>query len=159
VHSPAPHPPRLKSVGIRQVSFGQNVTVVEPANLYECQIGDNCFVGPFTEIQSGVKVGSDTRIQSHAFLCSLVTIGHHCFIGHGVKFVNDDFRSGGPAQGDTTRYKKTKIGNNVSLGTHATILPVRIADGVIVGAGAVVTRDLLDKGIYAGNPARLLRKL
>ncbi len=151
--------PNLKASGIRQVSFGSDVTVVEPVNLYGCRIGDRCFVGPFCEIQSDVSIGAGTRIQSHAFICSLVSIGQDCFIGHGVKFVNDDFSSGGPARGDTSRYGKTEIGNHVSLGTNATILPVRIVDGVVVGAGAVVTKDLVEKGVYAGNPARLLRKL
>ena len=159
MNRPADNAPRLKSAGIRGVTFGHGVTVVEPANLYGCEIGDDCFIGPFTEIQKDVRIGPKTRVQSHAFICSLVTIGAECFIGHGVKFVNDDFRPGGPAHGDATRYRKTEIGNRVSLGTNATILPVRIADGVVVGAGAVVTRDLLEKGIYAGNPARLLRKL
>lgn len=151
--------PHLKAAGIHNVSFGADVTVVEPVNLYGCRIGDGCFIGPFCEIQSDVSIGAETRIQSHAFICSLVSIGCDCFIGHGVKFVNDDFSSGGPARGDATLYGKTEIGNHVSLGTNATILPVRIADGVVVGAGAVVTRDLIEKGVYAGNPARLLRKL
>ncbi|MDR0992965.1 MAG: N-acetyltransferase [Verrucomicrobiota bacterium] len=151
--------PILRQSGIRNVAFGRQVVVVEPANLYECEIGDHCFIGPFTEIQSDVRIGAHTRIQSHAFICSLVTIGTHCFVGHGVQFVNDDFRRGGPAGGDASLYRRTEIGNHVSLGTNATILPVRIADGVVVGAGAVVTRDLDVKGIYAGNPARLLRPL
>lgn len=159
MNSPEPNAPLLKRAGICDVSFGRGVTVVEPANLYGCEIGDDCFVGPFVEIQKDVKIGRKTRVQSHAFICSLVTIGEECFVGHGVKFVNDDFRQGGPARGDAARYRKTEIGNRVSLGTNATILPVRIAAGVVVGAGAVVTRDLLEKGIYAGNPARLLRKL
>ena len=157
--SPAAHAPRLTSVGICDVTFGRGVVVVEPANLYGCEIGDDCFIGPFVEIQKDAKIGRKTRVQSHAFVCSLVNIGEECFVGHGVKFVNDDFRRGGPARGNATLYRKTEIGNRVSLGTNATILPVRIADGVVVGAGAVVTRDLLEKGIYAGNPARLLRKL
>lgn len=155
----SPAPPQLKCVGIHNVSFGRGVTIMEPVNLYGCKIGDECFIGPFVEIQKDAKIGQKTRIQSHVFICSLVTIGEECFIGHGVKFVNDDFRQGGPAHGNATLYRKTKIGNQVSLGTNATILPVRIVDGVVVGAGAVVTRDLLEKGIYAGNPARLLRKL
>ena len=154
-----PNVPELRRAGLRDVAFGRGVVVVEPANLYGCDIGDDCFIGPFVEIQKDVRIGRKTRVQSHAFICSLVTIGEECFVGHGVKFVNDDFRRGGPAHGDAALYRKTEIGNRVALGTNATILPVRIADGVVVGAGAVVTRDLLEKGIYAGNPARLLRKL
>ena len=151
--------PNLKQAGIRDVTFGRNVTVVEPANLYGCVIGDDTFIGPFTEIQRGAVIGARCRVQSHAFICDLVTIGDDCFISHGAMFVNDLFQIGGPARGDRNLWKSTRIGNNVSIGTHATILPVQIADGIVVGAGAVVTRDLLTKGIYAGNPARLIRAL
>ncbi|MDD2793125.1 MAG: hypothetical protein PHD73_08095, partial [Sediminibacterium sp.] len=83
--------------GIREVTFGENVTIVSPCNLYECIIGKDSFVGPFTEIQKDVVVGERCRIQSHSFICSLVTIGNDCFIGHGVMFVNDLFKQGGPS--------------------------------------------------------------
>ena len=151
--------PMIKQIGIRDVQFGKNVTVVKPVNLYECQIGDNCFIGPFVEIQKGVKVGADTRIQSHAFICELVTIGASCFISHGAKFINDLFTIGGPARGNQSQWRPTFIGNNVSIGTNATILPVKIVDQVVIGAGSVVTKDILEPGIYAGNPARKLRDL
>lgn len=151
--------PILKQVQIRDVSFGENVTIVQPVNLYECTIGDNCFIGPFVEIQKDVKIGRNTKIQSHAFICELVTIGDNCFISHGVKFVNDTFSMGKPAGGDKTKWKKTTIGNNVSIGTNATILPVTIVDDVVIGAGSVVTKDITEKGIYAGNPAKKIRSL
>jgi len=151
--------PHLKTVAIRDVTFGEGVTVVQPANLYGCEIGDGAFIGPFTEIQSGVKIGARTRVQSHAFICDLVTIGDDCFIGHGVMFVNDLFQTGGPARGDRTLYRSTHIGHHVSLGSNATILPVRICDGAVIGAGSVVTKDITVKGVYAGNPAKLLRRL
>jgi acetyltransferase-like isoleucine patch superfamily enzyme len=141
------------------VRFGQNVKVVEPCNIYGCNIGDNCFIGPFVEIQKDVSIGENTKIQSHSFICELVTIGSHCFIGHGVMFINDLFSKGGPAQGDKSLWKKTNIGNYVSIGSNATILPVSICDNVVIGAGAVVTKDLTIPGIYAGNPARLIKKL
>lgn len=144
---------------IKEVYFGKDVTVVEPVNLYGCTVGDHCFIGPFVEIQKEVMIGKETKIQSHSFICELVTIGENCFIGHGVMFVNDDFKNGGPAGGDQSLWKKTIIGNNVSIGSNATILPVTIADGVIIGAGAVVTKSIIQKGIYAGNPARMIRKL
>ena len=149
----------LRSAGIVDCDFGKSVTVVQPVNLYGCQFGDGCFVGPFVEVQRGVSIGARTKIQSHAFICELVEIGEDCFISHGVKFVNDLFRSGGPARGDRTKWAATKIGNRVSLGTNATILPVMICDDVVVGAGAVVTKDIVQSGVYAGNPARLLRPL
>jgi len=141
------------------VVFGEGVTVVQPVNLYGCRIGDQSFVGPFVEIQKNCRVGSYCRIQSHSFICEMVEIGDHCFIGHGVMFVNDLFSGGGPARGDSGKYKPTTLGNHVSIGSNATILPVRIVDHVVVGAGAVVTKDILEPGIYAGNPARLIRRL
>jgi acetyltransferase-like isoleucine patch superfamily enzyme len=151
--------PRIKTAGIRDVTFGSNVTVIEPVNLYECNIGDDTFVGPFVEIQRGAVIGKRCRIQSHAFICELVIIGDHCFISHGAMFINDAFTTGGPAGGDTSKWKPTRVGNHVSIGTNATILPVTIGDRIVVGAGSVVTRDLVEPGIYAGNPARLIRPL
>lgn len=142
---------------IRDVDFGENCKVVKPVNIYECRIGDNCFIGPFVEIQKNVKIGDNCKIQSHAFICELVEIGNHCFISHGVMFINDLFQKGGPAGGDKTMWKSTKIGNHVSIGTNATILPVSITDNVIIGAGAVVTKNITEAGVYAGNPVRKIR--
>jgi acetyltransferase-like isoleucine patch superfamily enzyme len=154
-----PTDPRILKSQIRDVDFGANVTVVEPVNLYECRVGDDSFVGPFVEIQRGAVVGKRCRIQSHAFICELVTIGDDCFVSHGAMFVNDLFRSGGPAGRDPSLWQATWIGNHVSIGTNATILPVRICDHVVIGAGSVVTKDITAPGVYAGNPARLLRTL
>lgn len=151
--------PRVLKSCIRDVIFGSNVTVVEPVNLYECEIGDDSFVGPFVEIQKGVRIGKRCRIQSHAFICELVTIGDDCFVSHGAMFVNDLFRSGGPSGKDRSLWHETLVGNRVSIGTNATILPVRICDGVVIGAGAVVTKDIEVPGFYCGNPARLLRSM
>jgi acetyltransferase-like isoleucine patch superfamily enzyme len=148
--------PETRQAGVRDVEFGARVGIVEPCNLYGCKIGDDCFIGPFTEIQKGVVVGARTRVQSHAFICELVTIGEDCFISHGVMFVNDPFSSGGPARGNRELWRQTVIGNRVSIGSNATIMPVHIADDVVIGAGAVVTRDIAAAGKYAGNPARLL---
>ncbi|MGV7214021.1 acyltransferase [Bradyrhizobium sp. UFLA05-112] len=149
--------PELHSVGIRDVAFGAGVKVVEPCNLYGCAIGDDCFIGPFNEIQKGVVIGARTRVQSHSFICELVTIGEDCFIGHGVMFINDTFASGGPARGRKELWRETRIGNRVSIGSNATIMPVQIVDDVVIGAGAVVTKDITVAGTYAGNPARRLR--
>lgn len=151
--------PKLLSVGVVNAKFGERVKVVQPANVYGCEIGDDCFIGPFVEIQKDVRIGARCKVQSHAFVCELVTIGDDCFIGHGVMFVNDLFQTGGPARGDKTLWKSTTIGSRVSLGSNATILPVCICDDVVIGAGAVVTKDITQPGIYAGNPARLLRPL
>jgi acetyltransferase-like isoleucine patch superfamily enzyme len=151
--------PILLSAKITNVKFGENVKVVEPVNIYGCEIGNNCFIGPFVEIQKDVSIGSNTKIQSHSFICELVTIGESCFIGHGVMFINDLFSSGGPAMGDKSKWMSTNIGNNVSIGSNATILPVSICDGVVIGAGAVVTKSINQKGIYIGNPAKLLKTI
>jgi acetyltransferase-like isoleucine patch superfamily enzyme len=148
-----------RSAGIRDVQFGVGVTVVEPVNLYGCRIGDGSFIGPFVEIQKNVVIGRNCRIQSHAFVCELVTISDNCIVAHGVMFVNDLFAGGGPAQGDQSLWKPTTIGNGVSIGSNATILPVAICDNVVIGAGSVVTRDITEPGIYAGNPARKIREL
>ncbi len=142
---------------INNVNFGTNVTVIKPVNLYGCNIEDDCFIGPFVEIQKNVTIGQRTKIQSHSFICELVTIGKDCFIGHGVMFINDLFSSGGPAHGDQSKWKATIISDHVSIGSNATILPVKICSNVIIGAGSVVTRDITEAGIYAGNPAKRLR--
>lgn len=151
-------PPNLKSISIRDVSFGHNVTVVEPANLYGCSIGNDSFVGPFVEIQSNVSIGARTRIQSHSFICEFVDIGDDCFIAHGVMFINDLFKEGGPARGKKELWKSTKIGDRVSVGSNATLLPVTICDDVVIGAGSVVTKNITEPGTYVGNPARRLAK-
>lgn len=148
-------PTRL-TVGIRDVQFGERVKLVEPVNLYGCSLADDVFVGPFVEIQANVIIGPGTRIQSHSFICEHVTIGARCFIGHGVIFANDLFRAGAPDP-DSANWGRTFIKDEVSIGSNATILPVRICRGAVIGAGAVVTRDILIPGTYAGNPARLLR--
>ena len=149
--------PSIKNIGIVDVAFGENVTIVEPVNLYGCIISDNVFIGPFVEIQKDASIGKNTRIQSHTFICGLVTIGESCFIGHGVVFINDAFYNGAPAGGNQDLWKHTNVGNRVSIGSNATILPVSICDDVIIGAGAVVTKNIDLPGTYAGNPAVLLK--
>ncbi len=148
--------PQESTAGIRNVTFGSNTSVVHPCNLYECAIGDDTFIGPFVEVQKGVVIGKRCRVQSHSFICELVAIGDDCFIGHGVMFINDVFAGGKPA-GDAALWKPTKIGNHVSIGSNATILPVTICDHAVIGAGSVVTKDITEPGVYAGNPARKLR--
>ena len=151
------HAPKLRPSGIVNVEFGENCTVIEPVNLYGCTIGEGCFIGPFVEIQRDVKIGSFCKIQSHAFICELVEIGDRCFISHGAMFINDLFATGGPAGGKRELWKSTRLGSHVSVGTNATVLPVTICDNVVIGAGAVVTKDITEPGFYVGNPARRLR--
>lgn len=143
---------------IVNVKCGAGVKVITPSNLYDCTLADGVFVGPFVEIQADVYVGARSKIQSHAFICSLVSIGSDCFIGHGVMFVNDTFSSGGPSGGDQSKWKKTSIGNKVSIGSNSTIMPVSICADVVIGCGSVVTKNISVPGVYAGNPARLLRR-
>lgn len=152
-------PDRRRVQIAKTVRFGSGVTVVEPVNLYGCNIGDDVFIGPFVEIQQNVSIGARTRVQSHTFICELVEIGEDCAVAHGVMFINDLFASGSPARGDKSKWRRTKVGNNVSIGSNATILPVSICDGAVIGAGSVVTRDITDRGIYAGNPCRKLREI
>jgi acetyltransferase-like isoleucine patch superfamily enzyme len=149
----------FRHVGVVDVTAGHNVTIVEPANLYGCKLGDDVFVGPFVEIQKGVSVGARSKIQSHAFVCELVEIGEDCVVAHGVMFINDPFAIGRPAQGRRELWKSTRVGARVSIGSNATILPVQICDDVVIGAGAVVTKSITQPGIYAGNPARRLRSI
>ena len=145
---------------IVDVEHGSGITIVEPVNIYGCKLGDDVFVGPFVEIQRDVTIGDRTRVQSHTFVCEMVDIGSDCFIGHGVMFINDLFQIGKPAPNDRMDlWAPTKIGNHVSIGSNSTILPINICDHVVIGAGSVVTKDITEPGIYAGNPARLLRPL
>ena len=148
--------PVYNDSGVSDVTFGNNVRLVKPVNLYGCVIGENSFIGPFVEIQKNVTIGRNTKVQSHSFICEMVRVGDNCFISHGVMFINDLFHDGGPAKGDSSKWKSTTIGDNVSIGTNSTILPVKIISNVIIGAGSVVTKDILEPGVYTGNPARKL---
>jgi acetyltransferase-like isoleucine patch superfamily enzyme len=151
--------PLIRDTGIRDVKFGNNVVVHQPVNIFCCEIGDDVMIGPFVEIQRGVRIGARCRVQSHAFICEGVTIGDDCFVSHGVMFINDRFDRGGPARGDRSLWKTTTIGERVSIGTGAILLPVCVCSGTVIGAGAVVTKDIVVPGIYIGNPAKLLRQL
>ncbi|WP_312606154.1 acyltransferase [Kosakonia cowanii] len=152
------HTASLRHAAVRNVTCGENVVIYEPANLYDCTLADEVFVGPFVEIQGNTQIGKATKIQSHTFICEYVTIGEGCFIGHGVMFANDLFRDGKPDP-NRENWGRITIGNGVSIGSGATILAVSICDGCVIGAGSVVTKSITLKGVYAGNPARLLRRL
>ncbi len=151
--------PIIKKISLKNARFGVGVTLVQPVNIYGCVLGNDVFVGPFVEIQEGSSIGNRTRVQSHAFICGLVDIGEDCFISHGAKFVNDLFGNGGPARGNKALWMSTTVGDRVSIGTNATILPVSICSDVVIGAGSVVTRNITEPGIYAGNPARKIREI
>lgn len=144
--------------GIRDVVQGENVRVIMPVNIYKCELGDDVFVGPFVEIQGGCVIGRGTKIQSHTFICENVILGDDCFIGHGVTFANELFKSGGP-DSSAENWIHISLGNAVTVGSGATILTTEICSGAVIGAGSVVIKPIKAKGIYAGNPAKLLRLL
>lgn len=150
--------PRMIKTSVVDVQCGDNVVIVEPSNIYGCTLADDVFVGPFVEIQKNTSIGSRTKIQSHSFICEYVTIGSDCFVGHGVMFANDLFKQGKP-NANPDSWGRTLIGDDVTIGSNATILAVSICSGAVIGAGSVVTKDLTKKAIYAGNPAVLLRCL
>ena len=134
---------------IKNVKLGKNVKIQYPelVNLYGCDIGDECFIGPFVEIQKGVKIGRGSRIQSHTFICSKVKIGKKVFIGHGVVFINDRY----PVHHNPKDWKETIVEDKAMVGSNATILPCRIGKGALIGAGSVVTKDVPAGIIVIGN--------
>jgi UDP-2-acetamido-3-amino-2,3-dideoxy-glucuronate N-acetyltransferase len=146
---------------IVEVEFGDNVVVQPFTNLYGCRIGDNTRIGPFVEIQGGVSIGANCKIQSHTFVCTGVTVEDEVFVGHGVVFVNDKHpratTDSGELQTDADwALVPTHVGRGASLGSGATILGgIRIGGGAVVGAGAVVTRDVPAGATVVGNPARV----
>ena len=148
----------IKNSKIKKVRFGKNCIITKPVNLYECELGNNVFVGPFVEIQKNAFIGDNTRISSHTFICELVKIGINCFIGHGVMFTNCLLKNRANKKFIKNYLLPTFVGDNVCIGSNSTILPVKISDNIIIGAGSVVVDDLLKEGIYAGNPAKLIKK-
>lgn len=139
---------------VKDVKLGKDVKIPYPelVNLYGCDIGDGCFIGPFVEIQNDVKIGAQSRIQSHAFVCSKVKIGKGAFISHGVVFINDRY----PIRRNPKDWEETIVEDDVVIGSNATILPCRIGKGAIVGAGAVVTKDVPAGKTVSGNPAKII---
>jgi len=147
------------------VKLGENVRIYAFVNLYGCEIGDESRVGTFVEIQKGAHIGKRVKISSHTFICEGVTIEDDVFIGHGVMFINDKYPratnlNGAPQTEDDWVLQTTLVKKSASIGSNATLLcGVTIGEGAIVGAGSVVTHDVPDWTIAAGNPARVIRKI
>jgi acetyltransferase-like isoleucine patch superfamily enzyme len=141
-------------MSIKNCKIGVGVKIPHPdlVNLYGCEIGSGSFIGPFVEITRGVIIGKNCRIQSHSFICGGVIIGNDVFIGHGVMFTNDKHPK---ANNKDWVMEKTLIGNDSSIGSNATILPVRIGKNVLIGAGTVVTKDVPDNTVIYSQSIRM----
>ncbi len=149
---------------LNNVKIGNNVKIFNFVNAYGCSIDDNSKVGAFVEIQKGASIGKNCKISSHTFICEGVHIEDNCFIGHGVMFTNDLFpratNPDGSVQTDADwKLIETYVKKGSSIGSNATILcGITIGENSLVGAGAVVTKDVPANSIVAGNPARAIKK-
>jgi len=147
------------------VKLGKDVRLADFINLYGCSVGDGTKIGPFVEIQKNAFIGKNCKIQSHSFICEGVTIEDEVFVGHGVMFINDKYprsttESGGLQTEADWKVEPTLIKRRASIGSNATILcGVTVGEAAIVGAGSVVTENVADRTIVAGNPAKLIRRL
>lgn len=147
----------LFSLITKDVKLGKNVKIFGWVNLYGCQIGDNTMIGPFVEIQSGVKIGKNCRIQSHSFVCSGVTMQDGVFVGHNVCFINDKYPKAGNKD---WKMLPILVKKGASIGTGAVIMAgVTIGENALVGAGSVVLKNVPANTIVVGNPAKFLRRI
>ena len=140
---------------IKNCKIGKGTKVWEYANLYGCDIGEKCMIGAFVEIQKGVKIGNNVRVQSHTFICEGVTIEDDVFIGHGVVFTN--IKKPSMRTYPNSSLLNTLVKKGAVIGSNATLLPVIIGENAIIGAGAVVTKDVPRNKTVAGNPAKVIK--
>ncbi|MHB8539112.1 MAG: acyltransferase [Candidatus Dormibacteria bacterium] len=145
------------------VRLGENVRLSKFINLYGCTIGANTKIGAFVEIQKKASVGQNCKISSHTFICEGVTIEDNVFVGHSVTFINDSYpratAPGGELQTESDwKVEPTRVKKGASIGSGSTIMSnVTIGENALVGAGSMVTRDVPDNAIVAGNPAKFRR--
>lgn len=144
---------------VKDAKIGKGSKIWNFANAYGCEIGENCTIGTYVEIQNNVKIGNNVVVSSHSFICSLVEIEDNVFIGHGVMTINDIVPPSRKRTGTDKHWKKTLIKKNAVIGSKATLFPVTIGEGAIIGAGAVVTKNIPAGEVWAGNPAKFIKKV
>lgn len=151
-------------LSLNNVSVGKNVKIFDFVNAYECSIDDNSKIGAFVEIQKGAKIGKNCKISSHSFICEGVTLEDNVFIGHGVMFTNDLFPKATNLDGSLKSAEdwnliETHVGKGASIGSNSTILcGITIGENALIGAGSVLTKNVLANDIVAGNPAKSIKK-
>ncbi len=148
-----------KTAIVKDSKVGKGTKIWEFANVYGCDIGDDCNIGSYVEVQNDVKIGHRVTISSHSFICSLVTIEDDVFVGHGVMTINDIHPPSYKRTGSKDQWKKTLIKKGAVIGSNATIFPVTIGENAIVGAGAVVTKDVSDNCAVTGNPTKIINRI
>jgi UDP-2-acetamido-3-amino-2,3-dideoxy-glucuronate N-acetyltransferase len=160
-----PSSPQMYQRIAPDVKLGKDVRIYAFTNLYGCEIGDDVKIGTFVEIQKGAKIGDRCKISSHTFICEGVVLEREVFIGHNVTFINDPYPRATNGQGELQteadwKCIPTRVKRGASIGSGATLLcGVTVGEQALVGAGSVVTKDVPDRAVVAGNPARLIRRL
>ena len=142
---------------VKDSIIGENTIIYDYTNIYQCEIGSNCKIGAFVEVQKDVIVGNNVTISSHSFICSLVQIEDDVFVGHGVMTINDLHPPSFSRTGSNEYWKKTLIKKGSVIGSNATIFPVTIGENAKIGAGAVVTKDVPPNATVVGNPAKEIK--